>query len=468
MFKNYIENSKDEMIQNLKNLINIPSVYKKSDNPLKPFGEYANQALEYVLDLGKQMGFRTKNIDGYCGYIEFGEGKNLIGIIGHLDVVPSGDGWDSPPFEATIRDEKIYGRGAIDDKGPVIASLYAMKAIKDNYKINSRVRLILGLNEENSWHCLEYYKKHEEWPNIGFSPDADFPCIYAEKGICTMYLESDYSKTDKSIVITDINCNKNAINVVPKFCSCTLKIETSKISIDDIISYIKRLDSDISYEITDNFIKLISTGIQAHSAHPELGVNSISKLIVLLNKLFNKFNINIDMFEFFNKHIGTEYNGKSLGINCEDESGILTLNVGDFKLENNKIQIGLNLRIPVNTSLDYIENKIDGAYSNYNIKRITKRFQEPLYVPKDSYLVKTLCGIFNEETNSDYSPIAIGGGTYARAFDNCISFGANMPGDTDMCHQANEYIKIDTLISSSTIYARAIYELQNYNKEEGI
>ena len=468
MFKNYIENSKDEMIQNLKNLINIPSVYKKSDNPLKPFGEYANQALEYVLDLGKQMGFRTKNIDGYCGYIEFGEGKNLIGIIGHLDVVPSGDGWDSPPFEATIRDEKIYGRGAIDDKGPVIASLYAMKAIKDNYKINSRVRLILGLNEENSWHCLEYYKKHEEWPNIGFSPDADFPCIYAEKGICTMYLESDYSKTDKSIVITDINCNNNAINVVPKFCSCTLKIETSKISIDDIISYIKRLDSDISYEITDNFIKLISTGIQAHSAHPELGVNSISKLIVLLNKLFNKFNINIDMFEFFNKHIGTEYNGKSLGINCEDESGILTLNVGDFKLENNKIQIGLNLRIPVNTSLDYIENKIDGAYSNYNIKRITKRFQEPLYVPKDSYLVKTLCGIFNEETNSDYSPIAIGGGTYARAFDNCISFGANMPGDTDMCHQANEYIKIDTLISSSTIYARAIYELQNYNKEEGI
>lgn len=462
MFKNYLENSKDEMIHNLKNLINIPSVYEKSNDPFKPFGEYANQALEYTLDLGKQMGFKTKNVDGYCGYIEFGEGKNLIGIIGHLDVVPSGDGWDTPPFEAAVKDGKIYGRGAIDDKGPVIASLYAMKAIKNNYKINSRVRLILGINEENSWDCINHYKESQEWPNIGFSPDSDFPCIYAEKGICTLYLESNYAKVSEPIIITEINCNNNAINVVPKFCSCTLKIDTSKISINDITNYIDSFNSDISYEIKENTIKLISTGIQAHAAHPELGVNSISKLIVILNKLFINFNTNNNMFNFFDKHINTEFNGKSLGINCEDESGKLTLNVGDFKLADNKLQIGLNLRIPVNTPLDYIENKISEICSDYNIKSTTNRFQEPLYVPKDSYLVKTLCKVFNEETNSNYEPIAIGGGTYARAFKNCISFGANMPGDTDMCHQANEFIKIDNLILSSKIYAKAILELDNY------
>lgn len=466
MFKNSIENLKNEMIRNLKNLINIPSVYEKSDNPSKPFGEYTNQALEYALNLGKQIGFRTKNLDGYCGYIEFGKGINLIGILGHLDVVLSGDGWDTPPFEANIRDGKIYGRGAIDDKGPVIAALYAMKAIKDNYKINSRVRLILGLNEESSWDCIEYYKKNEEWPNISFSPDAEFPCIYAEKGICSMYLESDYSKLDNPIIITQINCNNNAINVVPKHCECTLKIDTSKISINNIIEYIKKIYRDIyrdiSYNIKDNYIKLISNGVQAHAAHPELGVNSISKLIVLLNNLFNHYNIKNNMLNFFDNHINTEYNGKSLNINCEDESGKLTLNVGDFKLENNKLQIGLNLRIPVNTPLDHIENKVDASCSNYNIKRITTRFQEPLYIPKDSYLVKTLCRVFNEETNSNLSPIAIGGGTYARAFENCISFGANMPGDTDMCHQANEYIKIDTLLTASKIYAKAILELSNY------
>lgn len=466
MFKYSIENSKDEMIKNLKNLINIPSVYEKSDNPLKPFGEYANQALEYALNLGNQMGFKTKNLDGYCGYIEFGEGKNLIGIIGHLDVVPSGDGWATPPFDAKVKDGKIFGRGAIDDKGPVIAALYAMKAIKDNYKINSRVRLILGLNEENSWDCIEYYKKHEEWPTIGFSPDAEFPCIYAEKGICTMYLESKYAESNQPIIITNINCNNNAINVVPKYCECTLKIDTSKISINNMLEYIKKIYRDIyrdiSYEIKDNYITIKSNGTQAHAAHPELGVNSISKLIVLLNQLFNHYNIKNELFEFFDKHINTQYNGKCLNINCEDESGKLTLNVGDFKLEENKLQIGLNLRIPVNTPLYEIENKIDYVCFNYSIKRITKRFQEPLYVPKNSYLVQTLCRIFNEETNFNLPPIAIGGGTYARAFDNCISFGANMPGDTDMCHQANEYIKIDTLITASKIYAKAILELSNY------
>ena len=193
MIENYIENLKDEIINSTCEIINIPSVMDKSDNPTKPFGEDCNKALEYMLNLGKRLGFRTKNIDGYCGYIEFGEGKDLVGIIGHLDVVPSGDGWTYPPFEATIKDNKIFGRGAIDDKGPVIASLYAMKAVTENLKVNKRVRLILGLNEENGWKCINYYKKHEELPSIGFSPDANFPCIYAEKHILSVLIKQNYS-----------------------------------------------------------------------------------------------------------------------------------------------------------------------------------------------------------------------------------------------------------------------------------
>ena len=173
MLDKFIENSKGKIVKKVQELIQIPSVYENSDNPSKPFGENANKALEYMLELGNSLGFRTKNIDGYCGYIEFGEGEELIGIIGHLDVVPEGEGWTYPPFSGTIFDNKIYGRGAIDDKGPVIASLYAMKAVMDNCKIHKRVRLILGLNEENDWKCINYYKKHEELPTIGFSPDAD-------------------------------------------------------------------------------------------------------------------------------------------------------------------------------------------------------------------------------------------------------------------------------------------------------
>ncbi len=466
MFDKYINNLKDEIIAETQKLIQIPSIYSKSDNPSHPFGENANKALEYILDLGKKLGFKTKNIDGYCGYIEFGEGDKLVGIIGHLDVVPEGDNWTFPPFSGKISDNKIFGRGSIDDKGPVISSLYAMKTVMDNCKIDKRVRLILGLNEENDWDCIKYYKEHEEWPTIGFSPDADFPCIYAEKGIISPYLNMDYSQFEKEdIVLENIDCNNNAINVVPKICSCVLKINNKNISSSEIINKLKKFIDEQNYEIDiykidEHRIKLTSHGIQAHAAHPDLGINSISRLVITLDKVFKTYNINIPIFEFFNKYINTQYDGQDLGISCEDESGKLTLNVGKIELNNHVLRIGMNLRVPIKTKLADIEETIKKQLLSYeNIELIIKGKKEPLYVPKDSYLVKTLCNIFNEVTNSSLEPIAIGGATYARAFENCISFGANLPYQEDMCHKTDEFISIDNLILATKIYARAIYEL---------
>ena len=464
MFDKYINNLKDEIIAETQKLIQIPSIYSKSDNPSHPFGENANKALEYILDLGKKLGFKTKNIDGYCGYIEFGEGDKLVGIIGHLDVVPEGDNWTFPPFSGKISDNKIFGRGSIDDKGPVISSLYAMKTVMDNCKIDKRVRLILGLNEENDWDCIKYYKEHEEWPTIGFSPDADFPCIHAEKGIISPYLNMDYSQFEKEdIVLENIDCNNNAINVVPKICSCVLN--NKNISSSEIINKLKKFIDEQNYEIDiykidEHRIKLTSHGIQAHAAHPDLGINSISRLVITLDKVFKTYNINIPIFEFFNKYINTQYDGQDLGISCEDESGKLTLNVGKIELNNHVLRIGMNLRVPIKTKLADIEETIKKQLLSYeNIELIIKGKKEPLYVPKDSYLVKTLCNIFNEVTNSSLEPIAIGGATYARAFENCISFGANLPYQEDMCHKTDEFISIDNLILATKIYARAIYEL---------
>ena len=464
MIEDFIKENKETMIKKLQELIQIPSVYSESKNPLMPFGENANKALEYMLNLGKSLGFKTKNIDGYCGYIEFGEGKEMLGIIGHLDVVPSGDNWTYPPFSATIFDNKIYGRGAIDDKGPVIASLYAMKYVLDNCKVHKRIRLILGLNEENDWKCINYYKKHEESPTIGFSPDADFPCIYAEKSILTSYFSMNYTKSDYDISIQEFDCNNNAINVVPKICSTVLKI-SSNIVMDDFIKVIKNIldnyDFEIDvYKLNNEEIKLTSYGVGAHSAHPDLGINAISRLIIVLDDLFKSYNINMELFDFFTKYINTEYNGESLRINCKDESGILTLNVGNLSLDNNVLKIGLNLRIPISVPIENIENTFMKCLSNYkkiNYKKVD--FKPSLHIPKDNYLIKTLCDIYNEEANSYLEPIAIGGATYARAFDNCVSFGANLPGQKDMCHQTDEFISIDNLLFACNVYARAIYEL---------
>ena len=467
MLNNYIDNLKDEIVSKTQELIQIPSVYSSSSSTTMPFGKEANNALEYMLNLGNSLGFRTKNIDGYCGYIEFGEGSEMVGIIGHLDVVPEGEGWTFPAFSGIIHDNKIFGRGAIDDKGPVISSLYSMKAVMDNFKVHKRVRLILGLNEENDWKCIEHYKEKEESPSIGFSPDADFPCIYAEKSILSAFISMNYSNFNNNmpIKIKEIDCNNNAINVVPKFCSIILELDNKTISTDEFITFIKNTIEELQFEIdiykiNDTEIKLTSHGMQAHAAHPDLGVNAISRLMFVLNRIFKNYNINIQLFDFFEKYISIEYNGKKLGIDFEDESGKLTLNIGKLTFDGSKIEFGMNIRIPINTPLDIINNtflKFCKAYPNlifYN-----KRYQPSLYISKNNYLIQTLCNIFNEETGLNKKPIAIGGATFARAFKNCVSFGPNFPGNKDMCHQTDEFIDIDNLILSCKIYAKEIYKL---------
>ncbi len=464
MLDEYIESQKNEIVKEICNLVNISSVSEETDDPEMPFGEGCKNVLDYTLKLGERLGFRTKNIDNYCGYIEFGEGEKLVGIIGHLDVVPSGDGWDTPPFEANIRDGKIYGRGTIDDKGPVISSLYAMKAVKDNLKVNSRVRLILGVNEEKAWKCIKHYKEKEELPSIGFSPDANFPCIYAEKGIATIYIKEDYSKyEDLPIKIAQIDCKNNAINVVPKYCKVVLKLDPDKIDVGDCFNYlsdvIRELNFNISYDTYDTDIHITSKGVQAHAAHPELGKNAVSQMIILLNRIYKHFNYNINILDFFEKYIGMEYNGRLLDLALQDESGVLTLNVGHFKFYEDFLQIGINLRIPVNTPILEVTDNIAKKCEKFDLETYVAGNQEPLYIPKDNELVKLLCGIYNKNTNSNAEPIAIGGGTYARAFENCISFGANFPGDQDMCHQANEFVDIEKIVLACKIYAEAIYEL---------
>ena len=480
MFKNYINTQKQNIISSVCDLITYPSISMETNNPNYPFGKYCAESLKYFLRLANSLGFKTKNVDGYCGWAEFGSGDTLIGIVGHLDVVPAiEDDWKFSPFTATINKNRIYGRGAIDDKGPVIASLYAMKAVMDYYKdnnlnLNKRVRLIVGLNEEKDWKCINYYKDHEEIPSIGFSPDSDFPCIYAEKSVLSLLLKDDmpaskppfsFSKLVKKAPIIrfkEIDCANNAINVVPKFCSALLEIDT--INIQDLIIFLKQRIDFYNYEIDlykldEHTLKITSHGKSAHSAHPELGINAISKLLILLNDLFIQYKVNYPLIYKYCKFIGDDYLGTRLGINVKDESGNLTLNTSQFFIKDNKLHIGINLRIPVKYSIDSIIGKFEYIFSKNCINVVGKT--EALYIDKNNKLVKELCSIFNETCGTTFEPLAIGGATYARAFPNFISFGMNFPRDKDMCHQVDEFIEIDKLILSTNIYAKSIYSLLN-------
>lgn len=477
MFKNYILENRRNIVGSVCDLITFPSISEETGNLNFPFGKACSDSLKYFLNLANSLGFRTKNIDGYCGFAEFGEGSELIGIVGHLDVVPANeDDWTYSPFVPTIANNYIYGRGAIDDKGPVIASLYAMKAVmeyikENNISINKRVRLIVGLNEEKNWKCIEYYKKHEEIPSIGFSPDGDFPCIYAEKSVISILLSEKisnisfkpkniFSNKESPISIENIDCNQNAINVVPKFCSIILNIKDGK-TMPNIISLSKEIIDKYNYEIDlykidEHHLKLSSYGVAAHSAHPELGVNSISKLIVVLNELFTAYNISFSLLNDFCRFIGDDYLGTNLGLNIKDESGHLTLNTSQLFIKDNKIHIGINLRVPVLTEPEAI---VDSFKGKFKCEITTLKIQPALYIEKENKLIQKLTSIFNETCNSNFEPIAIGGATYARAFPNFVCYGMNFPNDKDMCHQVDEFIEINKLLLSTNIYAKAIYEL---------
>lgn len=456
MFKEYIIANEDEMIKDLGEMIKIPSKLQGYDDPQYPFGKNVDDALNKFLEIGKKLGFRTKNIDKYCGYIEFGEGEELVGIVGHLDVVPEGEGWTYPPFELTIDKDKLYGRGTTDDKGPMIASLYAMKAVMENTVVHKRVRLIIGLNEENSWKCINYYKKHEEAPTVGFSPDADFPCIYAEKALLTIYTSGTYVEDDK-IKIKEIDCKNNRVNVVPKYCSVKLEVD---FKIEDEVKefLLEKVSENIAFTKMQNEFYIETTGIQAHAAHPELGKNAISEMVMLLNELFNRYNVEENTIKLLAKKIRKETNGESLGISHKNsELGGLTLNLAQLKFEDGKIKSGMNLRIPGDQDIEKIKNTVEKELEGIEIKYSGEN--KALYIPKDNELVQKLCRIYNEYTGEKREPLAIGGATFARAFKNCVSFGAIKPGEPDMCHQVNEYIKYKDLIDACCMYAIAIYEL---------
>ena len=463
MISKFLEYNKEDILNNICELIKIPSVSLESEaTPGMPFGKNCSDALNYFLNLAKSLGFKTKNVDGYCGYVEFGEGEELLGIIGHLDVVPAGDGWTKcEPFSPTIEDDKLYGRGSIDDKGPVVASLYAMKYVMDNMTVNKRVRLIVGLNEEVSWKCIDYYKQHEEAPTVGFSPDADFPVIYAEKGFLNCYIKQTYNSYG-NIRIKDLTCN-NAINIVPKFAEATL--ELNNINLGTFTQAFEKLVANYNFhleihKINENTIKIISNGVAAHSAYLDLGINALSRLLIVLNDLLIIYDSKVYILSYFSKYIGTSLYGEHLGIDVEDESGKLTLNAANIKFENNSIMLGLNLRIPVTIYPAIVKQKLNDSILDYQNLELTFNDEKPaLYIPKNDALVTTLCSIFNDVTGQNAEPITCAGATYARAFKNVVSYGCNMPGNMDMCHQADEFINIKDLFTSIEIYIRAIQKL---------
>lgn len=408
----------EAFIKDLQSLLRIKSV-REDCGPVTeqaPFGQGIYDALNFMVELGRKAGFRTKMIDGKCCWIEAGEGDELLGILAHMDTVPVEEGWAAPPFDGTLIDGKLYGRGVSDDKGPALIALYAMKAVAKDMK--KRVRLILGGDEEGGgWRCMKRYKETEEIPSMSFTPDSEYPVTYAEKGILHVVISGQpQAKTPLTI-----SCD-NAYNVVPSHASAEY--------------------SGKHYE---------AEGRSAHAMEPEKGDNALLKLCAQLRE---------EGVQHPFLELAKIANAEGLGIAFSDEpSGKLTINPSIAHVNDRQSELCCDLRVPVTFGAEEVLAAIEKAVAPLGFHAANDYFQPPLYVKKDSPLVKTLQQVYQEVTGTALEPVSTGGGTYARAFPNAVAFGALLPEDEVTYHRTNEYWKVENLVKSYQIIANAVAEL---------
>lgn len=435
------EKIKSDYLESLKTIVSYPSVLNEGENGT-PFGQSIQNVLEKMLEITRSLGFKTY-IDpkGYYGYAEIGQGEELLAVLCHLDVVPAGDlsDWETPPFEATIKDGWIHGRGVQDDKGPSLAALYAVKALMDaGVTFNKRIRFIYGTDEETLWRCMARYNELEETATLGFAPDSSFPLTYAEKGLLQIKLHGSGSQ-ELAIEAGE------AFNVVPAKASYTGNLADSL--------EVELKTQAFEYERTADTVTVI--GVPKHSKDAAEGVNAIVRLATGLNPL-----IHHSAIQFIAEAVREDATGSRLFGEISDEpSGTLSFNVSGLSLDQDKSEIRIDMRIPVLADKDKLVQELSQIAEEYQLRYEEFDYLAPLYVPLDSELVSTLMAVYKEKTNDNSPAVSSGGATFARTMPNCVAFGALFPGALQTEHQANERTVIEDLYKAMDIYAETIYRL---------
>lgn len=433
----------NEIVESICTAVKFDSSMKPAEGNY-PFGKETADCLNYFLSLAAGMGFETHNYDNYVGEVIFGEGEEFA-VLAHLDVVPAGSGWKFPPFGAVINDEvsdggvpgvKIWGRGTMDDKGPAVAVLWCLKALKDEgFSPKRKIKLIVGCNEECGWACLDHYNKVAHMPEEGFSPDADFPAIYAEKGI--FHFKSFFPVENPPFLSLHAG---GAVNMV---CDDATAVLTARAE-----AKLKEYESpfkDVSFTFDKESGALRARGKSAHGSTPEKGANALEALLAF--------------FASFDSDCKKAYD--VLFADCtglkrlEDETGTLTMSPDVASYENGTLIVTTDIRFPATHALEEIEERLKKAGIRYE----AVHYQAPLYNDPNGKMIRTLMDVYNKATGRNDKPIAIGGGTYARALKCGCGFGPELEDEEATIHQPNEYITFDRIRLMSEIYHDAIKEL---------
>ncbi len=453
--KEFIANTKAQFESDLEKIIAIPSVATDADG-IYPYGKESARALDAMLELAEGYGFKTENHEYHCGSVLYGESEREVGIIAHLDVVPAGDGWSTEsPFKLEKRGNCYIGRGTNDDKGPALMGLYVLRYFKENnIKLPFTLRLILGCDEEVGSSDLEYFKTVRKAPWFSFTPDSEFPVCIGEKGI--MGFTVSLGKADGEILSLSAGTVSNA---VPAAATVVLKGEKALSSTDRI---------QVSYENGNTTVK--ATGVTAHAAHPDHGVNAVGLLASYLidNNAVPASNKNA--FDFLNKS-ENEFLGNTVGIDFEDEYfGHLTCVGGLLFVKDGNICINFNVRFPMSKTFDQVFDKVEETVSSLGFELIGSNkgsshaigyFKSP-----DSPEIKALMSAYQMVAGDNTPPYTMGGGTYARGIENAVAFGVGQARYSGLlgegkgsAHDVDEYIAEEAVEEGIEVFIRSIYGL---------
>ena len=430
----------DEIVNSTADILRFDSSLKPAEGEY-PFGKETADCLHFFLSLANSMGFETRNYDNYVGEVIFGEGKEFA-ILAHLDVVPAGNGWKYPPFGAVINDDisdggvkgmKIWGRGALDDKAPAIVCLYALKALKDEgVQPKRKIKLIVGCNEEAGWKCIEHYNQVATMPEEGFTPDADFPVIYAEKGI--LHFTTAFPMAIPPF--TALNAGER-VNMVCDLATAVISKKTA----EKLVQYQNPVPgTSLFYDNTTNILR--ANGKSAHGSTPDKGANALQALLLFLSQDNEECKKAYDLL--FDDVLGFKQ--------MQDETGYLTMSPDVAAYKNGALYVTTDIRFPSTHALKEITDALD----KFGVQYTLDNYQAPLYNDPKGELITTLMNVYNAVTGNNEVPIAIGGGTYARALKCGCAFGPEMKDEETTIHQANEYVTFDRLRLMSDVYYNAI------------
>ena len=440
----------DELLKDLNELISIESVDGGKS------GE-CERALAFIIKRAQDFGLDYELVTDKSVQVQIGEGGKLCGVLAHVDVVPAGNNWSVIPFMLTERDGRLYGRGVADDKGAALVNLYCLRALKENgVEGKNTLRAIFGSAEETGMSDMDGYFSKMPLPDMAFTPDSDYGICFAEKGIMHLRVSTP---TNEAKVLSQFHAGK-AINAVPDLAYVML--DSSGYDEQLLMRLADAGDGNFEFNYTIDGLMIISRGKASHACEPQKGKNAAALLIDLITHAYDVHEIGA-LSSFIDYAVNCETNGRSLGLKMSDGvSGELTVNLGIVHIEGDTAEAYFDIRYPVTVNGNYVLRQFRSVaeYSGLNVEVLFHN--RPLYMEKDSPLIRELSAAYESVTGEKPGLYATGGGTYARKLGGRgVAFGPHFPGDNINMHNADESMDKENFYKHAQICLEAMYRLYN-------